>query len=144
MESSRNPPPRGETPPAPGGPAKRYPFFRAGDILLAAAIVIAAILFAVGGGEPGRASRVTVGSPSGRMESGLGIDSSFIVDGLLGPVRIEIRGDSARIVESPCPGQQCVRAGWMSMAGEMSVCAPSGVWLRMDGDSPAQPDAISY
>lgn len=63
--------------------------------------------------------------------------------GRLGPVRIEVAGREARVACSPCPGQQCVETGWISSPGEVSVCAPSGVWIRIEGGGEA-PDAVSY
>lgn len=138
MESS---PPSGEPGPE-GPPGRAIPRFRPGDAVLVAAGLAVAALVALGGGrEP---SRLIVGSPAGETAFGLPLDTVMTVEGLLGPLKVEVSGRRARIAESPCPGQQCVRTGWIDSAGEASVCAPSAVWIRIDGPGGPQPDAVSY
>jgi hypothetical protein len=93
--------------------------------------------------ESGSARALDAGCPSGEMSLSLPSDTVLILAGRLGPVRIEVAGSKARVARSPCPGQQCVEAGWISAPGEVSVCAPSAAWIRIEGDGEA-PDAVSY
>ncbi|NLP06489.1 hypothetical protein GX411_11150 [Candidatus Fermentibacteria bacterium] len=69
-------------------------------------------------------------------------DTALSVPGRLGPVMIEVSGLRARVSDSPCPGQYCVMQSWISEPGEVVVCAPSGVWVRLEGGD--SPDAVSY
>ena len=55
------------------------------------------------------------------------------VSGPLGTTRIEIRGGQVRVLSSPCPLKLCQRAGWIGSAGEMIVCLPNEVVVRMPG-----------
>lgn len=120
----------------------RYPRFRPGDLFLVAAALAVAALFAFGHGK-GNAGDLTVGSPAGEILLPLSSDTTLEVEGRLGLVSIQIADGKARIACSPCPGQQCVDQGWISSPGDVSVCAPSAVWIRVEGDS-GEPDAVSY
>ena len=69
----------------------------------------------------------------------------FTVTGNLGEMEISIENERARIASSPCPGQDCVKQGWIDRPGEMAVCVPSGVFIIISGnDGSHSPDAVSY
>jgi len=53
--------------------------------------------------------------------------------GPLGESRVEISGQGARFLASPCPEQRCVRQGWISREGEMAACLPNRISLRIAG-----------
>jgi hypothetical protein len=110
-------------------------------VLVAAAIAAAAL---VAFRHHGGAGSLTIGAPSGESSLALPSDTAFQVQGRLGPVTVEVAGREARISVSPCPGQQCVNTGWISVSGEASVCAPSAVWIRLEGGDGEAPDAVSY
>ena len=55
------------------------------------------------------------------------------VAGPLGITRIEIREGQVRVLSSPCPLKLCQRAGWIGAAGEMIVCLPNEVVVRLPG-----------
>ncbi len=127
---------------APGrhGQHDRYPFFRPGDAVLVAAVLVVAILLMDRGEGPAR--DMTVGTPGGGFTVSLDRDTVFTVEGRLGGVRVEVLEGSARVADSPCPGRYCVRQGWIGSPGETAVCAPSAVWLRIEGGD--APDAVTY
>jgi hypothetical protein len=75
----------------------------------------------------------------------LGVDTMFTVMGNLGEMEISIENERARIASSPCPGQDCVRQGWLRKPGDMAVCVPSGVFIIISADNDSlSPDAVSY
>jgi len=49
--------------------------------------------------------------------------------------RVVIRDGKAAIVESDCPGNDCVSSGWISEAGRNLVCLPNRVEVRVVGTS---------
>lgn len=125
---------------------RRYPWFRPLDPLLALAGLVPLVLAltAAGGATGGRAELVC---PACSDTISLCRDTVVSLPGQLGPVRVEVRGGRARIARSPCPGQDCVRAGWLESAGDMSVCMPSGVLARIlpePGAGDHAPDAVTY
>ena len=48
-------------------------------------------------------------------------------------VAIEIDGDRARVVDSPCRDKLCVRAGWLERPGDVAVCLPQRVIVEIRG-----------
>ncbi|SVD48925.1 uncharacterized protein METZ01_LOCUS401779, partial [marine metagenome] len=52
----------------------------------------------------------------------------------LGDLRIELDGSRARVLSAPCRQQICIRTGWLERAGEVAVCVPSHVVLRLHGE----------
>ncbi|HRY60905.1 MAG TPA: NusG domain II-containing protein [Candidatus Fermentibacter sp.] len=122
--------------------SREWPLFRPADLVLYA--FLAALTVALTGGGAGGASRLMVHSPCGESSFDLGRDTSFTVEGRLGPLAVEISGGRARIVSSPCPGRQCVDAGWVTEAGECTACMPSEVWICVEGGSGEAPDAVTH
>jgi len=94
-------------------------------------------------GAPG--GRVELIWPAGSDTISLARDTVLSLPGRLGPVRVEVRGGRARFARSPCPGQDCVRAGWLKSTGDMSVCMPSEVLIRVIAPPEGRgPDALTY
>ena len=46
---------------------------------------------------------------------------------------VEIRDGRVAIVESDCPGEDCVHSGWISSVGRTIVCLPNRVEIRIVG-----------
>lgn len=109
--------------------------------LCAAGVVASAAWWTPPGGAAHTALIETRGGE--RHALPLAIDTRVTVVGRRGATLIEVRDGRARILESACPRQHCVRAGWLKEAGEASACVPNGVSLRLIGDDPAY-DAISF
>lgn len=55
---------------------------------------------------------------------------------------IEIDGMQVRFAQSNCPDQVCVRTGVLTRAGQMAVCLPTRVTVRILG-ADTQVDAIA-
>ena len=58
-------------------------------------------------------------------------DQLIAEKGYIGNVIIEIKDGKARIKESSCPNQTCVRAGWISEIGETVICAPNKIIIKI-------------
>jgi len=52
-------------------------------------------------------------------------DTSFTVEGRLGPAQVEINGRRARISDSSCPNHICVHTGWIEEPYQAVICAPN-------------------
>lgn len=63
------------------------------------------------------------------------------VEGRLGTSVVEIGRNKARMFTSPCPKHVCVLDGWIASRGEVIVCAPNEVVIRVSGKLPF--DAVS-
>lgn len=73
----------------------------------------------------------------------LGRDDIHEVQGPLGTTRLEVRGGRVHVMSAPCPAQVCRHSGWISEPGELLVCLPNEVVVRMPGQTAAGPDARS-
>lgn len=126
---------------------KDIPFFRLTDLLipLIAALLLLAIHFL--NSEQDSDELLLVIHTAGNTEYlPLDRDTSFRINGNIGQLEIQIDSRRARISESPCPGQDCVRKGWLTSAGDLAICVPSGVFICVESESSEgdSPDAITY
>ncbi len=70
-------------------------------------------------------------------------NQDLTVPGPLGHSHIQVRDGQARFVDSPCPNKICVHAGWLSQGGEVAICLPNKVSLRILASDPRF-DAINF
>lgn len=115
----------------------------AGDLVV---ILVLALLSGIVFSLPGRAGGGGVDiEVSGRRDvrRPLADDGISEVSGPLGITRIELRNGRARILSSPCPLKLCQKAGWIGASGEMIVCLPNEVVVRIPGGLPGGVDALS-
>jgi hypothetical protein len=117
---------------------------RADRILIAALVAVAALAWPttrlVAAAAAG--ADVVVTGPGGTSVLASLPDRTVAVDGLRGPIEIELKGGAARVVSSPCPDHLCVRQGLVSGPGAALVCVPGGVSVRPGGGDPLGLDAV--
>ncbi len=70
-------------------------------------------------------------------------DHDLVVPGPLGENFIQVRDGQVRFAASPCLNKLCVHAGWLNQGGEVAVCLPNRVSLRILGSDPRF-DAINF
>jgi len=64
----------------------------------------------------------------------LDVERTVEVYGKLGRMEIRIEGGRARVVQSPCPLKLCVSSGPIGTSGQMIVCIPNAVVVRIEGE----------
>lgn len=112
--------------------------FCKGDIVAIALVAVIAILVGVlfwtsiGSEEAGM---VTV-YQDGKLirEISLSETTEFEVEGDYTNV-ISVEDGKAAIIESDCPGTDCVHSGWIHEPGRSIVCLPNRVEIRIEGAS---------
>jgi hypothetical protein len=70
-------------------------------------------------------------------------DRRIEVPGPLGTSIITIEKGKARISSDPSPRQYCVRQGWLTQSGEISVCLPNEVSVELTGGQKKY-DSLNY
>jgi len=60
-------------------------------------------------------------------------DTTLWVGGPLGKTEVKVERGSAFIAYSPCPQKICMKMGKIRRKGEMVVCVPNGVLVRITG-----------
>ena len=56
--------------------------------------------------------------------------------------KLAVKEEKAAIVESDCPGMDCVHSGWISGKGRSLVCLPNRVEIRIEGEEDSEVDFI--
>lgn len=67
----------------------------------------------------------------------------FTIDGVYGPVEIEIEPGKIRVAHVTCPDQICRKTGWISRSGQVIVCIPNQLVIQLIGPK-ENLDAIVY
>lgn len=115
----------------------RRPIARGDIMLIVAGIVVAALLWAafelVRDSGPGRVVVVNVvGVDVERIALAGGERSSRTVRGQIGRSTFEIVNGRVRMVSSDCPDKTCIKMGWASQPGQVIVCLPNRVVLKVE------------
>ena len=112
------------------------------DLLPAGLILVSALLLFFGfwrgkeqsGGLTAVISRG--GEEVARVElSSLKEPLDYTLPGAEYPLTFRLTAEGARVLESACPGQDCLHTGTVSRAGESIVCLPNHLILRLEGAS---------
>lgn len=48
---------------------------------------------------------------------------------------VRIENGQVAVIESNCPGEDCVHRGWIQQAGQSIVCLPNRMEIRIEGES---------
>jgi len=121
---------------------RRYGLTRGDRWVLSAALLALAAAWAALGGDEGGMALVT---QEGRVVARLDLErpTRLTVDGPLGQTVLEVAEGRVRFLSSPCRGQLCVHAGWLSQGGAFVACLPNGVAVRIAARSERY-DAINF
>lgn len=60
---------------------------------------------------------------------------TFEVQGRAGAATVEIDGRRIRMRQAACPGQVCVKQGWIKHPGQMVACVPGTIMIRIEGET---------
>lgn len=126
------------------GRRERSPVLTGADRLVLYVLVgvgLALLLVPRGGGAP--AAALVEGADGYRSVVPLAAKRTLEVKGPLGTTTVAVGNGSARVVRSPCPHRVCVAAGAMSRPGEVAVCVPNGVVVRILGEGEPELDATT-
>ena len=105
--------------------------FAAADAVIIVAMICAALAAGAFLGA-GRPDVVTVFRQNAvAAEYPLGADAAFTVNGLLGPLDIEIKNGTARIIHANCPKKICRQSGGISNSHGQLICAPNNVMIQI-------------
>ena len=116
----------------------------AGDAVVLALLAAAVVAASLPRGEgAGAASAEVIVSGEKTATLDLTRDSVHELPGPLGVTRVEVRAGKLRVLSSPCPRQVCRHGGWIGAPGELLVCLPNEVAIRVAGEDPDGPAAIS-
>lgn len=120
-------------------PVKKH--LSAGDIgMMVAVIALALILFLLPTNEVGQVCVITW--DGGETTLPLSEPTTFTVESRGHTLTVVIENGTVRVVETTCPDAICMAAGEISHGGEMLVCVPAGVVIRIPGEISTGEDYI--
>ena len=111
--------------------------FRKGDLLVIAAVAVAALAMTVVFRPRTMQKNGTVQIYQNNKlikECALQEAETFVVGGDYHNT-IVIEAGKVAITESDCPGEDCVHSGWINSGGRSIVCLPNKVEIRIVGES---------
>ena len=124
----------------------RRKIFSSQDAFIAAGLLLAlfAVHFLVVRGEGAVGAEICL---DGRTVAELSLieDRNFIPKNLPG-VEIAVRKNAVGFVRSDCPDKLCLHAGFLSTPGQVAVCLPNRVVLRVVAHAAGTeaPDSTTY
>ena len=108
-----------------------------GDFLVILAIILIAVLFVVSFYESNTDEKIAIVSQNGivldRIELNKISDRYEINYFGEYPGTIEINNGRIRFLHADCPDQVCVNTGWIDRPGQIAVCLPAGVIIKIEG-----------
>lgn len=105
--------------------------FKIGDLIVLAVFIIAAALAIYFMTKP-TGSEVYIYKDGKLLEAvSLSVENTVKIDE---HITVKISGGAAYVLKSDCKGQDCVKAGKISKVGEMIVCLPNKVVIKIVGD----------
>lgn len=113
----------------------KYGLKKGDFVIILAVLALAAAIFAPFALAPSRGLTCEIeqdGAVIRRVRLGAGYHDTITIEGAVTNV-IEIDGDSVCFSESDCPDQVCVRTGKLTRAGQIAVCLPNRVIVRLVG-----------
>lgn len=122
----------------------KLPFFKKADIiLLAVLIVIGAAGLLVFGKQsaPGGTAIITVDGVQADSLP-LSTDQSVKIETEYGSNMITVENGQVFVSEADCRGKDCMSLGKISRAGQMIVCLPHHLTVRIVGQDADVPDAV--
>lgn len=118
---------------------------RPGDWLTLLTLLLLIILLTQYSWHQEGAARVRV-YQDGKLvgEYDLAVARRIETPGPLGITVIEIAGGRVRIAKDPSPRQYCVKAGWLTSAGQVAICLPNRTSVELVGHQPPPYDSLSF
>ncbi len=108
-----------------------------GDFLVILAIVLIAVLFAVSFYQSNADEKIAIVSQNNVVLDRIELNkiSERYVINYYGeyPGIIEVNNGKIRFLKADCPDQVCVNTGWIDKPGQIAVCLPAGVIIKIEG-----------
>jgi hypothetical protein len=70
-------------------------------------------------------------------------DTTLTILGKTGELRIVVKNSKICVSETSCPLKICKKTGWIDTPGEMIICVPNRLIIRIEGEKGERVDAIT-
>lgn len=116
---------------------------KADKILIVCLMVISIFLVVpiLGGYEASESAVVTVKQKE-VLRIDLSKDDLYQVEGVLGPVKIEVKDRKVRVTQENSPHHVCSKQGFVSSANTPIVCLPNETVVQIESNSNTKEDTV--
>ena len=117
--------------------------FAVGDALIIALLIFAALYFfpVVNSSRTGDVAiirdNITIATYP------LAPDRTFFITGKIGPMELEIKNKSVKVLSSTCPKQICLDAAPIRRGGQQIICSPNHILIEIVSSRKDGPDAVT-
>lgn len=112
--------------------------FKWGDVLIIIVIMVAAILISISFYEENTKVKTAVITQNNVVLKRIQLDNlaePFTMNySDQYPGTIEAESGKIRFSHAECPDQVCVNTGWITRPGQIAVCLPAGVIIKVEGE----------
>ena len=119
------------------------PLFRRMDALIFAFVILLAIILPIIGASKDDPAQLLVSVNGKETAYSLENNRSFSVENENVNLTVEIKDGKVRVTHSDCPDKVCVSSGSISKNGQIIVCAPAMISLRIIDGEGGDFDAIT-
>lgn len=110
---------------------------KAGDIVIIAVIIMTAVIMTLLLFEKNTIAKAAIITQNNTALDSVRLDQlderyTFNYQGEY-PGTIEAEKGKIRFSHADCPDQVCVQTGWISRPGQIAVCLPAGIIIRIEG-----------
>lgn len=112
--------------------SKRLRFQKGDLIAIGAVVLLAAVIFALLLPQNGKNAAYAEIYQDGQLVKTVSLweNQEFTITGQYENI-IAVRDGKIAVIASDCPGEDCVRCGWVEGNGRSVVCLPNGVEIRI-------------
>lgn len=115
---------------------------KSGDLFIVCLVLLAAIVFFLLGLRRESAAHVAVSVGSAQVEKlPLSKDGTYPIGGHL---TVRVTNGRVQIEAADCPDRYCMRMGAIDSPGQMLVCLPNQIVVRIVGTGETEVDAVVY
>lgn len=112
--------------------------FKLGDVLIIFVIIAAAVIMTVSLYQKNTIAKTAVITQNNVVLKRIRLDhlpEPFTLD-YTGdyPGTIQAENGKIRFFHADCPDQVCVQTGWINRPGQIAVCLPAGVIIKIEGE----------
>ncbi|MBZ0264900.1 NusG domain II-containing protein [bacterium] len=111
-------------------------------MILILGLVSGSLLFAASESKPGDSAIVWLDDTK-KLTLDLEKNGRYSIDGVLGETVIVVEEKGVRIESSPCTNHICVKMGSIHLSGQMLICVPNHVTVRVQSSSQVGVDGVT-
>ena len=117
--------------------------FKRFDVVIYAFVLLCAVLLLIIGTKKETTASLSVNISGTEAVYSLNEERTFELNNNGISVKVEVKNGSVWVYESSCPDKVCMSIGKIAKVGQIIVCAPAEISLKIIGNGEGEYDAIT-